>query len=147
MTVKISTYTILPPYPIFVNTLLLQGSSKGRRMKQAQSLALITFHLLIMLFVSFNSLGQIPVINTPQPATMQPNVIIGNPSNTPGSVPNVPNYNTGRSIQQTNMDIINKDLNQSNNPYDPTSNDVDVLDQYSSRQQMMDYVKSSYRKA
>ena len=42
------------------------------------------------------------------------------------------------------MDIINNDLNRSNNPNNPTNNYTDELDQYSNKQQLLKYIQSNY---
>ena len=112
---------------------------------RCHTLAFFAPRLLLMWFICIDTFSQSPVINIPQPATMQSNVRIGNTSNTPNiQIPNVPNYNTDRSIEQTNMDIINKDLNQSNNLI---SNDIDELNQSHYNQQLMNYIQSNYLNA
>ena len=116
--------------------------------KKPNILLLISISLLTMFFIHIDSLGQIPVINTPQPATMQPNVTIGSQSSMQnGSIPNLPNYNTSRSIEQTNMDIIRRDLEQLNTASNPLGTSLDIPDQQDYRQQLMNYVRANYRNA
>ena len=112
---------------------------------RCHTLAFFTARLLLLCFISFDTFAQAPIIKTPETGTMQPNVKIGMSSNNPNPmIPNVPNYNTGRSIEQTNMDIINNDLNPRNNS---NSSDIDQMNQELYRQQMMNYIQSNYMDA
>ena len=75
----------------------------------------LTVFLLVVL-CTFNLLGQVPEINTPQPANLLPNGTVGTTgnagANTP-NIPNMPNYTTGgKSIQQVNMEVIERDIRE-----------------------------------
>ena len=112
------------------------------------TLSFLAPRLLLMWFICIDTFSQPPIIMTPGSSPLLPSGIIDNkPKNNGYSIPNVPNYNTGRSIEQTNMDIINKDLNQSNNSYNSTSNDIDEQNQSYYRQQLMNYIQSNYMSA
>jgi hypothetical protein len=96
---------------------------KNRRMKQPDaqkqecsspsllpSLRCYTFAFLVVLVLRLIVIGndtfaQVPVINTPQPATMQPNVNVGFPNQNP-------NYGTTQSNTNNQLDIYEQDKRQ-----------------------------------
>ena len=109
----------LPTHPFFVGTFVLPDSLVKKENRQANTL-LLPICLLTMLFLSIDSFGQIPVIKTPQPATLQPNVI-GSPSQTPNYGPTNQNPNNQldlhekdkQELQQRNVELYETLYNES----------------------------------
>ena len=112
------------------------------------TLAFLAPRLLIGVFFCNSIHGQTPVIAIPQPSTLQPNVIIGTKPNTPTlTIPNLPNYHSGKSIEQVNMEIINKDLNQTKPSSDYLNSDYEEMTESIYRKQLLSLIQSNYVKA
>lgn len=112
------------------------------------TLAFLAPRLLMGVFFCNGIHGQTPVIVIPQPSTLQPNVIIGSKSNTPTlTIPNLPNYHSGKSIEQTNLEIIANDLKQTSSTKSNLSNDNEEMNENLYRKQLLNLIQSNYVKA
>ena len=135
----------LPTHPFFVDTFVLFERFRQKMIKKANTLLLIPICLLTMLFISINSFGQIPAIKTPTPATMTPGVTIGtNPTNTGTQIPNMPNYNAGKSIERTNREIIERDMKEHEARQAGNIDNIIDSEATSSRNLLMDKLHSDY---
>jgi hypothetical protein len=69
--------------------------------------------LLVFLLLSINTIGlfgQIPVIKTPQPASLSPNVIVGNPNNRNNPMSNIPAFSGYNNSNRQQIEMIERDM-------------------------------------
>lgn len=113
---------------------------------RTHTLAFLAPLMLVGVFTCNNIQGQTPVIAIPQPATLKPDITIGSRPNRPTTA-NLPNYHSGKSIEQVNMEIINKDLNQTNASSDYLNSDYEAMTQSLYRKELLSFIQSNYTKA
>ncbi len=103
------------------NTQKQESSSPSLRpSRRCYTLAFFAARLLLPWFICIETFGQIPVIKTPIPATLQPNVI-GSPNQTPNYGPTNTNPNNQldqyekdkRELQQRNAELYETPYNES----------------------------------
>ncbi|MBN2520156.1 MAG: hypothetical protein JXB17_06610 [Bacteroidales bacterium] len=121
------------------------GSPSLQASLRCQTLAFFAT-LLIFWSADYNALGQIPELKTPESSNLLPNGLVGNmPTKRVDPTPNFPNYLNGKSIEETNLEIINRDIMQVNQA--KINNDLDDYNQNLQRQQLMNFIKSNYLNA
>lgn len=114
-------------------------------LRSCHTLAFLATHLLLAWFTCIDTYGQVPEVKTPIPATMAPGVIIGNnPTNTGINLTNMPNYNTGKSVEQTNREIIERDIREYESRQARNLGNTIDSDLSSGRNLLMDKLHSDY---
>jgi hypothetical protein len=141
---------ILPTHPFFVGTFVLLERFKTKRIEQANTLALIAIHLLIMFFAGIDSFGQIPVVQTPQPASLFQNIQIGNTYGDNNKVTSdifYPNYSgIDPKIHEQNMRLIEEANNWTKANMEAELR-LRQLTEYNYQIGLIKYVKTNYRNA
>lgn len=117
---------------------------------RCHTLAFFAAHLLILMFTCYNTSGQIPVIQTPQPTSLSPNIQIGNSNRNSNQVPpNTYYQNYGgidSKIHEQNQRLI-EEANNFTKAHLETERRQKQIAEYNYRIGLLNYVQTNYRNA